>query len=162
MLTRYRPAQIRLHWIVAILIAYQLIVEAPLGRALRQARNGLVPEFNLLVSAHVYVGITILLLVLWRLVLRLRHGAPPPPQTEPAKLQHAAKLAHWTLYAIMIALPISGLTAWYGGIELAAEVHEAMKPVLIGLLALHIAAVLWHQFWLKDGLMSRMSLRQKP
>ena len=31
-----------------------------------------------------------------------------------------------------------------------------MKPVIIILIALHLVAALWHQFWVKDNLLARM------
>lgn len=71
-------------------------------------------------------------------------------------LRKAAHWGHLALYALMILMPLSGLAAWFGGLEAAAEVHEAMKPLLLILVAVHVAAALWHQFWLKDGLLLRM------
>ena len=83
-------------------------------------------------------------------------GAPPPPESEPAPLRLAAHLGHMALYALMVLMPVSGAVAWFGTVEAAAEVHEAMKPAMLILVLVHVAAALWHQFWLKDGLMLRM------
>jgi len=41
-------------------------------------------------------------------------------------------------------------------VEAAAEAHEVMKALLMVLAGLHVVAALWHQFWLKDGLLLRM------
>jgi cytochrome b561 len=71
-------------------------------------------------------------------------------------LRSAAHLAHLALYALMILMPLSGLAAWFGRVEVAGEVHEALRLALLGLIALHVLAALWHQFWLKDGLLQRM------
>ena len=60
------------------------------------------------------------------------------------------------LYALMVLMPVSGAVAWFGTVEAAPEVHEAMKPAMLILVLVHVAAALWHQFWLKDGLMLRM------
>jgi cytochrome b561 len=38
-------------------------------------------------------------------------------------------------------------------------VHELAAYALLGLVAFHIAAALWHQFIKRDGLMGRMSLK---
>ncbi|MEY3308596.1 MAG: hypothetical protein RLZZ413_2634, partial [Pseudomonadota bacterium] len=38
----------------------------------------------------------------------------------------------------------------------AAEAHEVMTSLLLVVLAVHVAAALWHQFWLKDHLLRRM------
>jgi cytochrome b561 len=37
-----------------------------------------------------------------------------------------------------------------------AEWHTFTKLVFIGLIALHLAASLYHQFWRKDGLLMHM------
>ena len=68
----------------------------------------------------------------------------------------AAHVGHWALYALMVLAPVTGLAAWYGGIEAAAEVHELFKPLLIILVAVHVLAALFHQFVLKDNLLARM------
>ena len=68
-----------------------------------------------------------------------------------------AGLVHWSIYALMIALPVTGLLAWYGGIEDLAELHgEFLKVLLWAMIAAHVAAAFYHQFVLKNGLMDRM------
>ncbi len=37
-----------------------------------------------------------------------------------------------------------------------ADLHELAKPAFVFLIAVHVVAALWHQFWLKDGLLVRM------
>ena len=66
------------------------------------------------------------------------------------------KWGHWALYVVMLLAPMTGLAAWYGGVATAAEVHELFKPVIIVLVAGHVAAALYHQFIRKDGLLLRM------
>jgi cytochrome b561 len=44
---------------------------------------------------------------------------------------------------------------------LAHEAHDIFANLLLLTIALHAAAALYHQFILKDGLMSRMSLRKE-
>lgn len=148
--------QIRLHWIVAFLIVLQFVLHEPIVTAWRAVRQGDVLDFDPLVALHVFGGIAILALVVWRLVLRARHGAPLPPEGGPELARLASKLAHGALYLLMIAMPVSGAAAWFGGVTAAADVHEVMKPALLILVALHVVAALWHQFWLRDGLMLRM------
>jgi cytochrome b561 len=148
--------QILLHWVVAALIVFQLIFGESMGDAWRQVRQGTVPAFDPMVTAHIYAGIAILALVAWRLVLRFRRGVPVPPAALSQMMQLAGSVGHWALYALMVVAPVSGLLAWYGGVDTAAEVHELLKPALIILIALHVAAALWHQFWLKDGTLLKM------
>ena len=101
-------------------------------------------------------GVAILALVLWRVVLRRSRGVPPPPEGEGTLLGRAASLGHWALYALMVLMPVSGLVAWFGGVDTAGEAHEVMSNLMLFVLAVHVAAALWHQFWLKDHLLLRM------
>lgn len=154
--TGYSATQIALHWIVFALIAAQFFGHEPISDAWDVIEDGGTPAFNPLVMGHVAGGMAVLALVVWRLMLRARRGAPPPPG-EAASLSHlAAHAGHWALYALMIAMPLSGAAAWFGGVEAAAEGHGVMKVLLLALVAAHVAAALWHQIWLKDGLMARM------
>lgn len=153
----YSARQIRLHWIVAVLIVLQFVLHEPIAEAWDQIEDGgSSPAFNWLVLSHIFGGALVLIFALWRLVLRQTRGVPPAPEAEPAPLRLAAHLGHLALYALMILMPLSGAAAWFGGIEAAAEVHEAMKPLMILLVAVHVLAAIWHQVWLKDGLMDRM------
>ena len=57
----------------------------------------------------------------------------------------------------MLALPITGLLAWYGGVTSLAGLHgELLKTLLWVMIALHVIAALYHQFVLKDHLLDRM------
>lgn len=152
----YSARQIRLHWLVAIIIVLQFVLHEPIAEAWEGIENGQSPAFNWLILSHVSGGTLVLIFALWRLVLRQTRGVPPAPEAEPAPLRLAAHLGHLALYALMIAMPLSGMAAWFGGIEAAAEGHEVMKVALLALVAVHVLAALWHQFWLKDGLMARM------
>ncbi|MFO1209390.1 MAG: cytochrome b/b6 domain-containing protein [Amaricoccus sp.] len=152
--------QILLHWIVALLVLLQFLNDDAVGRALRALRrDGTPPGF--LASAHVYVGIAILALALWRLALRRTRGAPPPPADEPPLLRLAAAATHALLYLLLLALPLSGLAAWYGGVRPAAGLHETLKPVLLGVVALHVAGALYQAFVLRSDVVARM-VRVRP
>jgi cytochrome b561 len=152
----YSARQIRLHWIVTILIVLQFVLHEPMSEAWEGIEDGLSPATNWLVLSHIAGGGLVLIFALWRLALRATRGVPPAPDAEPPLLRTAAHLGHLALYALMILMPISGLAAWFGGIEAAAEGHEVMKVALMALVAVHVLAALWHQFWLKDGLLLRM------
>lgn len=152
----YTRRQIALHWAVAILIAGQYLLEDGISAAWRAFRNGAPGAFDPLVLAHVAGGVLILILVAWRLALRLRHGAPPPPEDEHPALKAVAKLAHMALYVLLVGLPVTGLAAWFGGIAPAAEIHEILTNVLLVLVALHVLAALLHHFIQKTEVMRRM------
>ena len=152
----YSRSQIALHWGIAALILYQLIMGEDMGSAWRAVETGAVPVMNIWIWAHIIVGTAVLALVVWRLVLRLGRGVPAAPEGLSKPMVLAGEAGHWALYAVMFAAPISGLLAWYGGVLSAAEVHEVFKPIIIILVVLHVAAALWHHFVRKDGLLNRM------
>lgn len=152
----YSTLQIALHWGMAVLILGQLIFGENMGQAFRAATRGEVPEMGLLVWGHIVGGIAVLLLVMWRLMLRADRGVPLPPEGEPVLLSKAGQAGHLALYALMIVAPITGIVAWFGVNRAAAEVHEWLKPAFIILIGVHFLAALWHQLRLKDGLLDRM------
>lgn len=156
MVKGYSRVRIALHWALAGLIIHQLIFGEDMGRAWRAVRNSAAPDMTVAVWAHIVVGVTVLALVMWRLTLRLKRGVPAAPEGESRLVKLAGTLGHGGLYALMIVAPVSGLLAWYGGVATMAEVHSWLKPALILLIAVHIAAALYHQFIVKDGLMNRM------
>lgn len=154
--TGYSRLQIRLHWIITILIVAQFVFNESIVGAWDMFIKTGTTEFSPLVAAHVFGGIAILLLVLWRLAVRFKRGAPLPPESEHPLLKMAAHISHWLLYALMILMPVSGVLAWFGGIEQAATNHFYMKFAILGLVALHVVAALFHQFVLKTNLIQRM------
>ncbi|MCA0922285.1 cytochrome b [Pseudooceanicola nanhaiensis] len=153
---RYSRAQILLHWIVVLLVAAQFLFEDGISTAWRQLLEGNDPGPSLGANAHVIAGIAVLVLAVLRILLRFTQGVPPLPKVEPRVLRLLAHVAHWALYALLILLPLTGGLAWFLGVAAAAEVHEALKTLLLLLIVLHVGAALYHQFILRDGLMSRM------
>lgn len=151
----YSRAQITLHWVIAALILFQLLVHEDMEMAWDGRMDGGAAEGNPL--PHIVVGSAILVLAAVRLIVRLRHGAPPHPAGQPAALGLLANMVHWGIYLLLFALPISGLVAWFGGIENAADVHGGpLRFALIGLVLLHIAGALAQQFVLRSGVLMRM------
>lgn len=156
----YSKTQIILHWGVALLIGLQFLQSDYIGAAWRAIRRGQETGFDPLVLAHVAGGILVLLLVLWRLLIVARKGVAEDVAGMSLMMTMAAKATHWGLYLVVILTSVSGLTAWFGMIELAGEAHEILTSAIIALVGLHVVASLYHQFYLKDGLLLRMSLRK--
>lgn len=152
----YSRSQIVLHWATAGVILWQFLGNGAISAAWRDLQQGQEVAFNPLIALHVLGGLAILALVVWRLVLRARRGAPAAPEAEPPLLRQAAAATHGALYLLLVGLVVSGGMAWFGGIAAAAGAHEVLKALLLALVALHVLASLWHQFWLRDGLMDRM------
>ena len=107
---RYTTVAIALHWIVAGLMAMNL--------ALVWFVN-VWPEgwVRPAIDMHKSIGITVLGLALLRLLWRAGNAPPPLPADYARWEKRAAHVGHMTLYAIMIALPLSGWmhdSAWAG------------------------------------------------
>lgn len=152
----YSRAQIALHWIVVILIAAQFLFHEAMSDAWSALRRGEDIGFNPLVAQHVFTGLLVGALMVWRLALRFTRGAPAAPAHEPQPLRIAAAVGHWAFYLLVLVLVGSGLAAWFGGIGDAAEVHEVLKSLLLILIVVHVAAVFYHRFALKHSVMERM------
>ena len=80
----YSRAQIALHWIVAVLIVLQFVLHEPMAEAWDKVEDGIAVAFDPVVALHVFGGLAVLAFALWRIVLRQRRGAPPPPGSGPA------------------------------------------------------------------------------
>lgn len=152
--TAYSRLQIHLHWITATLILAQYVFPDAIAAAWRASLRGTEMAFDPAVPAHVVAGLAILGLALWRIALRLRHGAPAAQGR--AFLARLAHIGHLALYALLIAVAGSGAAAWLGGIAPAAQAHGVLKSLLLVTIIGHAAAALWHQFVLRDGTLARM------
>lgn len=157
----YTRIQIILHWLIFILIAAQFIFHDAISEAFRSlVRTGeLEPTF--LMAQHIVTGIAVLLLVGWRLVIKVRRGAPPLPEHEPKLLKLTAHLTHIVLYVFMVLVPVSGLIAWFSISRSAADVHEVAKSMLLVLIGLHVLGALFQKFVLKSDVLARM-VRPNP
>jgi cytochrome b561 len=169
---RYGAVAIAFHWLVAA----ALFVTFPLG--LYMADLPLSPRKLALVSYHKWIGVTVLALMSLRLAWRLTHRPPPLPLAMPAWQGRAATLAHWALYGLLLAIPLSGwlyssavgvptvyLGLWQlpdlvGKDKALAEAlklaHKALNFTLLALVVVHVAAALKHHFVDRDGLLARM------
>jgi cytochrome b561 len=157
MVTGYSRAQISLHWAVALLIVYQLIFGEDMTGVWRSFERSGTTTMTTGAWIHIIAGVLVLAFAIWRLALRLTRGVPAAPPGESAALKLAGDAGHWALYLLMLALPITGLLAWYGGVTSLANVHgEVLKTLLIVLMILHVVAAFFHHFVLKDGLLNRM------
>lgn len=170
-----RVAQI-LHWLIAGLIVSQYVLAKLAERAEEQAN--LAAQLAILAN-HKSIGITVLGLVLLRLIWRVTHRPPALPSTMPAWQLRISHLMHWALYALIIALPISGWlmssaksysVSWFNYLllpdfvepnkSLAKQLqtlHDLFAEILFVLALLHILAAFKHLLFDKDGVMQRMA-----
>lgn len=159
--TGYSRTQIFLHWAVAGLIALQFLFPDAIEDAFRRVMKGEVYAFDPLIMGHVAAGVLVLALTLGRGAIRLRRGAPNPPETEHPLLRKAAHAAHGLLYLTALLIPVSGLVAWFGGVGPAAGAHGLLTKILLFVIAAHVAGALYHRFVLKSGVMERMLRAQR-
>ena len=152
----YSAMQIALHWTVAVLVIFQVLLHDGMEEAWDAYEDGEPVVVGLPVILHIVVGVTILALAIWRIGLRMRRGAPPLPEDHPAALKLVADANHYLLYALLILMPLTGASAWFLGIEDAAELHELGKTLLLILVGLHIAGGLAEHFVLKTNVLRRM------
>lgn len=129
-------------------------------------------------------GFLILILTTLRLGWRAANPTPDMPAGLAAYQRFLARLTHVFLYGLLLAFPLSGwatLSAYEGqfpiyffGIEAMprlvpqavdgshapyefyAEIHEACWKIGAGVLALHVAGAVWHEFVRRDHILRRM------
>ena len=153
----YSTFQISLHWMIAALVLFQLLFGESMTTVVdaAESKTALSPADQAMGSAHYWVGLSILALVIIRLVVRLASGAPKPAESGPTWMQLAARASHSLFYLLLLATPILGLLAFYVG-DPWGDIHSLCKPVFIVLISMHALAAIFHQFWLRDGTLKRM------
>jgi cytochrome b561 len=132
-----------------------------------------------LLAVHRQAGLTVLLLLVLRLLLRLRQDRDTTSVAQlPLLMRWAAGLMHWALYALLLAMPLLGWAMTnaqgravhlYGAASLPAlvsvnpdladslqEWHAWCAWALLTLVALHIAAALFHHFVRRDAVLASM------
>ena len=98
---KYTKPAVVLHWLIAVL----MMVNVCLGLVADDMPDAWV---RFTINLHKSIGITVLGLAILRLLWRLGHR-PPALSVDYARWEHVlASIAHWALYAILFALPISG------------------------------------------------------
>jgi cytochrome b561 len=160
------------HWAMAALIFAQIALGL-VAVSLRVSPT----KLNFFVW-HKSTGMLILALLALRILWRLSHRAPELPWEMPLWERAGAHLSHWLLYALMIALPLTGwvissasnvpfkifwtiplpaITAPDKAVEdLFATVHGWLVTLLALVLFAHIGAALRHHYVKKDTVLTRM------
>jgi cytochrome b561 len=159
-ITGYSVVQRALHWLMALLIFFNLIFSDGMEHWNRLMSRGetITPDDVSSANIHAYVGISILLLCLIRLTVRLIKGAPDAPPEEPPLLRLASKIAHWAFYALFIVMPVTGIAKYYFGNDTLGELHGGpLKILLWVLIVAHVLGVLVHQFYWKTNVLARMT-----
>lgn len=128
-------------------------------------------------SMHESVGLLLFALVLLRVIWRLFDAPPQGAPMEPW-MKLAAKAAHWALYALLFAIPLTAIAgAWLEAHPLTllgigdiapmigadhalgasiANIHTILGNAIIWLAGFHAAAALFHHYWLRDDTLRSM------
>ncbi len=167
------------HWLSALLVA--LLV--PLGLVMTALDPGKVQDT--LFVTHESLGLTLFAVVLARLVWRLV-SPPPPASRDLSRLEIVASgSVHWLLYALLVAMPVSGyLMVVAGGDPLTyfglaqaprlvaanhrlsdffMTVHVTLQYAIYALVLAHAGAALHHHYGRGNDVLARMipGLRQR-
>ncbi len=158
-----------LHWLSAII----LFIQIPLGFYLVDLDFG--EQRITIEDIHVTLGLTVFYIIIIRLINNILN---PTPKLDPSIFKgqrFLAKMNHILLYIAILSITISGiLKKLFNGeslviifkeikikenFELADQfydIHILSNYVLIGLVALHISAVIIHKLFFKENLLKRI------
>jgi cytochrome b561 len=168
--SRYHPLLVALHWVLALLI----IAALALGALVMAKIPNTDPTKIEALRSHMSGGILILILMLVRAFVRMRTRHPPRATAGNPILDRIAWASHRMLYTVVLGMAGSGLVmamqarlfaVAFGGhgslppdlwVFSVRTVHYAISRLLMALIALHVAAALYHTLVLKDGLLRRM------
>jgi cytochrome b561 len=130
-----------------------------------------------IIGIHMVLGASIILLLLIRLIARWGTQHPEWASTGNALLDKVGGLTHFGLYLLGFLMPITGIVLAYQRNEIArvfgigavaagngfrrggfslGMFHGLVWILLLLLIALHVGAALYHQFFKKDNLLGRM------
>ena len=98
---RYTGPAILLHWLIALAILLNVVL-AWIWPHLADA------QVRPAIDTHKSIGITVLGLAIMRLLWRATHRPPPLPATYKPWETRASHAAHWTLYLLIFAMPLTG------------------------------------------------------
>jgi cytochrome b561 len=169
--TRYHWLLVALHWVLAFFI----IVSLYMGTMVLEDMPNSDPAKIDALRGHMIGGVVILALMVVRLLVRMMTAHPPAAPTGMALADAIAPWTHRALYLLVFVMVISGFaTSLMAGLPdivfggsgqpLPADffqfwpriVHGITAGLLMALVALHIAAAIYHQFVKGDGLFRRM------
>jgi cytochrome b561 len=161
-----------IHWITVVLLLGAYSAAWMIDTSISGA------ETDWLVMLHRSFGVSILLATGLRLAIRQHARVPPPPADLPAIQRFAARANVGLLYIMLILQTVLGLIGsmlygdrivLYGRVVLPPalpadrvlareifQLHGVTALLLLALIALHVAAALYHQVVRKDEVMAGM------
>ena len=170
---RFDQISIILHWLTVLLIVVQFS-----SAWLREALDHNSSLAVAILTTHRTSGALIWIVSLVRLVWRHNFAYLPPfPESMPKLQQTLAKANEYSLYALLLIQPITGLgRSLFRGApfelfiwqvpalftqddairHVFAEAHEFGASMLLALIGLHAGTALFHRLVLRDGVLQRM------
>lgn len=161
-----------LHWLIALLVIAQFVI------AFLMPHIGRNTVLEPLITRHFSIGVLILIVMLIRWVLRLRHPVSLDTPGLASWERWSAYAVHRLFYLILLIGPLLGWASAsahalpvnvFGLIPLpsiaapkahwaltAGDIHATMMWVLLALIALHAVAALYHHFFRHDDVLRRM------
>jgi cytochrome b561 len=103
---RYATIAIILHWLMAVLIIWQIWIGIWMSGAINDpaSQAAAYEAFQF----HKSLGLTLLVLAVVRLLWRITHGFPELPRDIPTWQRVAARISHYLLYAFILLIPLTG------------------------------------------------------
>jgi cytochrome b561 len=166
--SRYQPVLVALHWLVALMIIGLLC----LGFFVLANMPNTDPKKLDILVWHMAGGMFVFVLMILRVIIRRWSAHPATAVTGSPVLDRLASMAHFGFYLIVFLMIATGwITGWLisgvfqpnGGslpdsfaVFPTFQAHAALATLLAILIVAHIAAALYHQLVLKDGLFRRM------
>lgn len=166
---RYSSLMVTLHWLTALLVVAAFLA----GKVIARIPNDDPAKLNPL-GLHMNLGTITLLIIIIRFIARARTPRPDYASTGNALLDGLGKTVHYALYLLVFLMSVSGIAlsaqsglpkvVFFGSGSLPADfsdfasraLHGLIAPALLLLVALHVGAAFYHQFFIKDNLLSRM------
>lgn len=165
---QYATMIVLIHWLTVILVV------ALLALGFRAAGTADPLAKAAILRVHVPIAVCVFLLTALRIVWWwFIDRRPKPVAGSPRWQELTAQLVHYSLYVVILAMVGSGFGLMalsgagpiiFGGVGTLPDfakypprlVHGIAAVFLVGLIALHFGAALYHQFILRDGLLRRM------
>jgi cytochrome b561 len=182
----YSRAAMLLHWSIAALI----LIDFAFALSFTRFNPGETWYFRAAYRMHMSAGMPLLALSMSCVAWRLLHTYPALPRDMHTMTRALAKIAHTLLYVFIVVVPATGWAILsvrnspvgiFGKVnwpniaylahmthdqrvrfnDLLLPIHAKLSYIGISLVALHIAASLYHHFWRGDDVLMRMLPRMR-
>jgi len=130
-----------------------------------------------LLTLHQTLGFAVLVMVVVRLAWRWFDRRPATPPM-PGVMAFASKVAHWLLYALLLAVPATAIAgSWLEGHAITVygigaigpfltasrslgheilDIHEFLGSAIMWVAGFHAAAAIFHHVFLRDRVLKQM------